>query len=238
MMSMARTVLITGATRGIGEAIAKKFKASGDLVIGTGTKLIDVPEHLDSYMACDFSSRESIDRLGDEIRDLGTIDVLVNNAGINKLGRFMEINPDVFLEIQQVNVYAPFRLCQAVLPNMVAKGWGRIVNISSVWGKISKAGRASYSASKFGIDGLTLALANEFASQGILANCVAPGFIDTDMTRKNLGPAGIEQILKAVPINRLAQVEEVANLVHWLSSDLNSYMSGQCLAIDGGFTRA
>lgn len=236
---MARTVLVTGATRGIGEAIARKFKAGGDLVIGTGTGAkIDVPEHLDAYTICDFSSRESIDRLGDEIRNLGTIDVLINNAGINKLGGFMEIDPDVFLEIQQVNVYAPFRLCQAVLPGMVAKGWGRIVNISSVWGKISKAGRASYSASKFGIDGLTLALANEFASKGILANCVAPGFIDTDMTRKNLGPTGIEQILKTVPINRLAQVEEVANLVHWLSSDLNSYMSGQCLAIDGGFTRA
>ena len=107
-----------------------------------------------------------------------------------------------------------------------------------MWGKISKQGRASYSASKFGIDGLTLAMANEFASQGILCNCVAPGFIDTEMTWNNLGVEGVNKMLETVPIKRLAKVEEVANLVFMLGSENNTYISGQNIAIDGGFTRA
>jgi 3-oxoacyl-[acyl-carrier protein] reductase len=117
-------------------------------------------------------------------------------------------------------------------------GWGRIVSVSSVWGKISKQGRASYSASKFGIDGLTLAMANEFANRNILCNSVAPGFIDTEMTRTNLGQEGINKILETVPINRLAGVDEVAKLIYMLGSEENTYISGQNIAIDGGFTRA
>jgi 3-oxoacyl-[acyl-carrier protein] reductase len=163
---------------------------------------------------------------------------LVNNAGINIINNFLEINPEDFEKVHSVNVFAPFRLSQALLPYMVKAQWGRIVNISSVWGKISKQGRASYSTSKFGIDGLTVAMANEFASQGILCNCVAPGFIDTEMTWTNLGTAGVEKMLENVPIKRLAKVDEVANLVYMLGSDKNTYISGQNIAIDGGFTRA
>jgi NAD(P)-dependent dehydrogenase (short-subunit alcohol dehydrogenase family) len=162
---------------------------------------------------------------------------LINNAGINKNLTFVEIDPIMFQRIQQVNVFAPFSLCQAAIPSMQRKGWGRIVNISSIWGKIGKEHRAAYSASKFALDGLTLSLAAEHAADGILANCVAPGFTDTELTQKMLGEEGIRKILTTVPIRRMANVEEIARFVVWLSSPENSYITGQNIAIDGGFSR-
>lgn len=231
-----KTVLVTGASRGIGQAIAQQFKNNNYNVIGTATSKNSL-DYLDDCLVCDFTDELTIRKVCDQIKTI-KVDILINNAGINKINSFLDIDPKDFRDIQLVNVYAPFLLAQSAIPNMLGQGWGRIVNISSVWGKISKAGRASYSTSKFGIDGLTLSIANEFAAQGILANCVSPGFIDTDMTRKNLGPKGIEQMLSNVPIGRLASIEEVANLVFFLGSDKNSYISGQNIAIDGGFTRA
>lgn len=234
---MNKTILVTGATRGIGQAIAKKFKQEGATVIGTGTMPQKTADYLDLYINCDFTDFDNIETLCKKLSEIN-VDVLINNAGINIISDFCSITSNDFLRVQRVNVYAPFRLSQAVIPNMLANSWGRIVNISSVWGKISKAGRASYSTSKFGIDGMTLALANEVASQGILCNCVAPGFIDTEMTWNNLGQTGVDKILENVPIKRLAKVEEVANLVYMLGSEQNTYISGQNIAIDGGFTRA
>lgn len=231
-----KRVLITGVTRGIGQAVAKKFKSNDWYVVGTGTTPQKL-DYVDNYIFANFEYKDQIESLCEIVKSL-EIDCLINNAGINKINDFLDIDPSTFLNIQQVNVYAPFRLSQSVLSNMIKNKWGRIVNISSVWGKISKQGRASYSTSKFGIDGLTLSMANEFASQGILCNCVAPGFIDTDMTWKNLGEHGVKKILESVPINRLAQVEEVANLIYMLGSEQNTYISGQNLSIDGGFTRA
>ena len=121
---------------------------------------------------------------------------------------------------------------------MKNNGWGRIVNISSIWGKISKEYRASYSASKFALDGLTVALAIEHSVDGIIANCIAPGFTDTKLTQNILGEEGIQQITSAIPIQRLASVEEIAQFVLWLSSSENTYITGQNILIDGGFTRA
>jgi len=128
-------------------------------------------------------------------------------------------------------------LCQAAIPSMKDNAWGRIVNLSSVWGKISKPERASYSATKFALDGLTLSLASEYAKDGILANCVAPGFTDTELTRKMLSEEDLRKILLSVPIGRMANVNEIANFILWLVSPLNSYISGQNIAIDGGFSR-
>lgn len=233
---MNKQVLVTGATRGIGQQIAKKYKENNWHVIGVGTAKQQL-DYVDEYLVCDFTDHFELEALCVKVRDK-KIDVLINNAGINKISNFLDINPQDFKNIQQVNVFAPFRLCQAVLPNMISNNWGRIVNISSVWGKKSKTGRASYSASKFAIDGVTIALANEYAQNGILANCVSPGFIDTDMTRNNLGPAGIEKILERVPAARLASPDEISNFVFWLGSEQNTYISGQNLSIDGGFTRA
>jgi len=128
-------------------------------------------------------------------------------------------------------------LCKAVLPHMVSNSWGRIVAISSIWGKISKPQRASYSTSKFAIDGMIAALAAEVAASGVLANSVAPGFIDTDLTRTVLGEAGMAEMAAMVPAKRFGQPEEIANFVAWLASPENTYISGQNIAIDGGFTR-
>lgn len=230
-----KTVFVTGATKGIGLAIAQAFQDYGAKVIGTGTT--DARQaNLDGYFQADFSELGQINACADFIRK-NKPDVLINNAGINRNLPFLEIKPELFQEIQQVNLFAPFILCQAALPAMQDKNWGRIVNISSIWGKISKAHRASYSASKFALDGLTAALAAEFASNGILANCVSPGFTDTELTSQTLGEKGIEQILKTVPIGRMARPREIANLVLWLGSDKNEYVSGQNISIDGGFTR-
>lgn len=234
---MTKRILITGATRGIGAAIARKYKEQGHYVIGMGSQEQSTPEYLDEYSACDLSDNDALNIEQDSVL-YKEIDVLVNCAGINIINDFCDITLEDFQRVQQVNVTAPFRLCQMVVPHMARQGWGRIVNISSVWGKISKQGRASYSASKFALDGMTVALANEYAAHGILANSVAPGFIDTEMTQRNLGPAGIAAMLANVPIGRLATVDEVAEFVYWLGSEQNTYISGQNLAIDGGFTRA
>lgn len=230
-----KTVFITGATRGIGEAVAIAFRAAGAKVIGTGTQSGSLGA-FDEYFQADFSEAAQIRSCADFLRRADP-DVLINNAGINKNVPFVEIDPQDFQRIQQVNVFAPFSLCQAAIPGMKRKGWGRIVNVSSIWGKISKEHRASYSASKFALDGMTLALAAEHAADGILANCVAPGFTDTELTHQMLGDEGIRRIVSTVPIRRMASVEEIARFVVWLSGPENTYITGQNIAIDGGFSR-
>lgn len=232
-----RKVFITGASRGIGRATAEAFKAEGAFVVGTRTgRPAEGGDSCDEWIKADFLSVEEINSCAQRVRDVAP-DVLVNNAGINRIAPFVEVTAEDFLAIHQVNVLAPFLLCQAAVSAMRERGRGRIVNVSSVWGKISKEHRASYSASKFALDGLTIALAAEHSADGILANSVAPGFVDTELTRRVLGAAGIERIVSGVPSKRLGRVDEIARLILWLSSDENTYLTGQNIAIDGGFTR-
>lgn len=232
-----RKVVVTGASRGIGKAIAQAFRDGGAWVVGTSTGSgASSGEQCHEWVQADFSSVPDIECCAGRISEIQP-DVLVNNAGINKNAPFLEISPEVFRLIQQVNVFAPFLLCQAALPAMKNRGWGRIVNVSSIFGKISMAHRASYSASKFALDGMTVALAAEYAVHGILANSIAPGFIGTDLTQRMLGASGIAALTAKVPAHRLGNVEEIARLVVWLAGEDNTFVSGQNIAIDGGFTR-
>jgi 3-oxoacyl-[acyl-carrier protein] reductase len=231
-----KRVFITGCTRGIGQAIAQHFQDLGAFVIGTGTSPSS-PSWVDQYEPFDFSEMTSLKECRAFISEVKP-DILINNAGINRNNPFLDIPIDLFSKIQQVNLLAPMLLSQAAIPHMRQANWGRIVNISSIWGIISKEYRASYSASKFALDGLTVAISAEFARFGILANCVSPGFTDTELTSSMLQPQELSKILEGVPIGRMAKPFEIAKLVGWLASEENTYVTGQSIAIDGGFTRA
>lgn len=230
------SALVTGGTRGIGKATAERLLLEGASVTVTGTSSQGDPPEGAQYLGVDFADPTKTAAFATLIANAG-FDILVNNAGTNRIAPFAEIDPADFERIQRVNVTAPFLLCRSVIPGMRKKGWGRIVTVSSIWGRISREQRGSYSASKFAVDGMTAALAAEVARDGILANCVAPGFTETEMTREIIGEAGMKDLAKQVPIGRLAKPEEIAALVVWLVGPENTYISGQNIVIDGGFTR-
>jgi len=231
-----KKVIVTGASRGIGAEIARAYHESGAEVIGTRTQDASPNGRCDSWVTVDFTNDIQTLRFVDALREIQP-DVLINNAGINKIGPFAEIGLHDFLQIQKVNVVAPFLLSQAVIPAMAAKRWGRIVNISSIWGKISKEFRATYSASKFALDGITAAISAEHARDGIMANCVSPGFTRTELTERVLGADEMSELSSIVPARRFAEPSEIAKFVLWLGSEENTYLTGQNIALDGGFTR-
>ena len=231
-----RLAVVTGATRGIGRAIALRLRAQGARVIATGRAAKgEAPEDCE-YRSVDLAA-EAQTRAFAEALAAERPDILVNNAGINRLAPFAETSAEDLSALHRVNVLAPLLLCRAVLPAMRERRWGRIVNIASIWSLRSLAGRAAYSASKFGLDGLTAALAAEVAADNVLANCVSPGFVDTELLRRMLSAAQIAELVAQVPMRRLARPEEVAAFVAWLAGPDNTYISGQNLPIDGGYTR-
>lgn len=229
-----KKALVTGGTRGIGFAIAERLAAEGASVTVTGTKTpsstIPFPVEV-----VNFSDRADLQRFLEKFSQ-SSYDILINNAGINKIGFAETIDPKDFDEIQDVNVRAPFLLIQAALPSMKLKNWGRIVNVGSIFGIISKEKRVSYSVSKSALSGMTKTIAIEGAASGILVNCVAPGFIDTELTQRVLGEVGMKELANQVPMKRMGNAAEIANFVTWLSSTENTFLTGQTIAIDGGFT--
>ena len=231
-----RRALVTGGTRGIGAAIAERLAADGAHVVVTGTSPQGKAPGGCEFRAADFADRRAVQALADSVDGMD-VDILVNNAGINRIAPFAEIDPADFDAIHDINLRAAFLLCRAAVPGMRRRRWGRIINIASIFSTISRELRASYSASKFGMDGMTAALAAEVASDGILANCVSPGVIDTELTRRVLGEAGMAALAERIPARRLGRVEEIAAFVAFLAGPENTYISGQNLVIDGGFTR-
>jgi NAD(P)-dependent dehydrogenase (short-subunit alcohol dehydrogenase family) len=189
------------------------------------------------FLQADFTVPEDVTRLCEEVGQIG-FNALVNNAGINRVAPFLDLSEDDYDLVLEVNVRATYQLSRAVIPKMLEAGHGRICNVTSIWGMKSISGRAAYSTSKFALRGLTAAIAAEFAPHGILANCVAPGFIDTELTRTVLGVEGIQDISSRIPIKRLGTVQEIAELIAWLVSPSNSYMTGQTVTVDGGFLGA
>ena len=220
-----KTVLVTGASRGIGQQIAKDFKDQGADVIATDTRSLD------------FTNRESVSNFLKSIEDK-MIDICVNNAGINKINLVDEVTDSDWEKILDVNLTGPFKITKAVLSGMMDRGAGKIVNISSIWSHRAPRGRVAYSSTKYGLRGLTFAVAAEAASRGVLVNSVSPGFTRTELTERTLGEQGMRDVEKLIPLGRLATPEDISNVVMFLCSDINTYISGQDIVVDGGFLNA
>jgi len=237
-----KTVLITGGTNGIGKSIAKNFYNNGFIVFvtGTNTKIIDKINNEENprYRAIksDFNQESFHLDLKNHLKEVEKIDILINNAGINKIDNFTQTKTEDFNKLINVNLKASYEISKIVVEKMINNNFGRIINISSIFGKLSKPKRSLYSMTKFGIHGLTVSLAAELSSKNILTNTVSPGFINTDLTRKILSEKEIKSLSKQVPIGRFGNPDEVAELVFFLSSEKNTYISGQNIFIDGGFS--
>ena len=229
--------LVTGGTRGIGAATAIALRDAGIDVVVTGTSADGpCPEGCD-YRTIDLSDAGQTLAFTGEVAQAG-FSILVNNAGVNKVGRVEDYATADLERILDINLIAPYLLCRAVVPGMRAQRFGRIVNITSIFGVVSKEGRSAYSMSKFGLFGMTRALALEVAADNVLVNCLAPGFVDTEMTRTVLGDSGIAAMVTQVPMRRLARPEEIASYVVFLCGPGNTFMTGQTVVVDGGFTSA
>ena len=220
-----KIALVTGASRGIGKSIKKSLLNEQIEVLSPSRNELDL------------SSSESIDNF---LTNLSTpIDILVNNAGILKVGQYNQLSSDDFQEILQINVIAPFKIISGVVESMKQKKFGRIINISSIWGQKSREGRSIYSASKAALDALTKSLAQEVGSRNItvnvLINSVAPGYVDTELITKYNTDLELEKIKKTIPIQRFAKKIEISELVKFLCSEENSYITGQIVTIDGGY---
>ena len=239
-----KTVVVTGGTRGIGAAIVELFHECNAQVIATGThydeieRLNEVSKNKVKYVHLDFTSNNSCQTFFKYIETLDRIDVLINNAGVNKIGSIDKINETDWDWINNVNLRGPFLLTKAVSNIMKNQNSGKIVNISSVFGVVSKSERAAYSTTKWGLIGFTKAVALDLAPYNILVNAVSPGFVDTELTRRVLGESGIKKVVGTIPQKRLANIKEIAKMVAFLSSDHNTYITGQNIIIDGGFTSA
>lgn len=228
--------LVTGGTRSFGRGFAEGLRDQGASVTITGTKPGGNTVEGVEYRAIDFTDEEATSDFA-EWAAQQNFDVLINNAGINIFADTTELDPEVFRRVQLVNLHAPMKLCRAVAPGMKAKGWGRIVNISSILGKVGRQGNASYTASKFGLDGMTVSMAIDLAPYGVVMNCVAPGFFLTDMTMKLHDEADRARLAESIPMKRLGNIPELVKFVLWLAGPENTYIVGQNIAIDGGFTR-
>ena len=238
-----KIALVTGATRGIGKAIAAELSAQGAIVVGTATSESGAASIKNALVAAgntgtgivlNVSDSESIKKAYDFITEnYEAPSIVVNNAGITKDNIMLRMKDEEWDDVINTNLTSIYRVTKAALRAMTKARWGRIINISSVVGAMGNAGQANYAASKAGIEGFTRALAREVATRGITVNAVAPGFIDTDMT-KGLAEAHKEGLLTQIPANRLGRAEEIAATVAFLASDGAAYITGETIQVNGG----
>ncbi len=233
-----QTVLVTGASRGLGKAFAKLFAENGADVIGTASSIGSFPPDMQDtrFFAVDLSKPAELQSFLKHIEALPRLDVLVNNAGINIIKPLAYVTPEDYSAVLDVDLRAPYLLAQAAAAKMKVAGYGKIVNIASIWSVVTRAHRTLYSAAKSGLVGLTRALAAELAPDGILVNSVSPGFVLTDLTRQSLTNEELEQLSLQIPLRRMASPQEIAEVVAFLCSQKNSYLTGQNITVDGGFS--
>ena len=233
-----KNVIITGASRGIGYAIAEAFKHNGWNVIGTATHKNSTNEniHVDQWIYADFTVDSHLDLLCQEIGDLSYLDACVNNAGINIIKKQNLVSKDDFSMMNKINLESPYFISAIAAQKMSELNGGKIVNLSSIWSVVTKEHRSLYSTFKTGLLGLTRAMAIEWAKQNILINAISPGFVNTELTQKSLSAEQQEDMAKKVPLGRFADPSEIAKAVLFLCSEKNTYITGQNIVIDGGFT--
>lgn len=222
-LTPAHTVLITGGARGIGAAIAAALSGRGCRIVAPTRAELDLssPASIEAYLA--------------DHHDLA-IDILINNAGINVLNPIDGIDEESWQTMLQTNLSSALRLIQVFAPGMQSRGWGRILNVSTIFSLVTKERRAAYSMTKAALNALTRSAAVEFGPAGVLVNALAPGYVDTMLTRQNNSPEAIAAITETIPLRRLAQADELARAAAFLVSQENTYLTGQTIVVDGGFT--
>ncbi len=227
-MLEGKLALVTGASRGIGQAIAEELRRLGANVVGTSTT--EEGARKINGRVLDVRNAEQCEAL---VKELGEVAILVNNAGITRDNLALRMKDAEWDEVIQTNLQAVFRLSRAVMRGMMKARWGRIINITSVVGASGNAGQANYAAAKAGVVGMTKSLARELGSRNITVNCVAPGFIDTDMTRA-LSDEQKKALLANIPLGRLGMPQDVAAAVAYLASPGGDYVTGAVLHVNGG----
>lgn len=238
-----KIALVTGATRGIGKAIAENLAGQGAVVIGTATSeggAAAISEYLSAAgntgkgLVLNVADAESIDSVLKSIQgEFGAIEILVNNAGITRDNLMMRMKDEEWDSVIDTNLTSVYRLAKGCLRGMTKARWGRIVSVSSVVASMGNAGQANYAAAKSGMEGFTRALAREVGSRNVTVNCVAPGFIDTDMT-SGLPDEHKANLQAQIPMNRLGKPEEIASVVGFLCSEGGAYVTGESIQVNGG----
>jgi 3-oxoacyl-[acyl-carrier protein] reductase len=233
-MLEGKVALVTGASRGIGHAIAEELKKQGAKVVGTSTSAQGAAKVPGIGKVLNVRDTAQMDRFMEETqKEIGDIAILVNNAGITKDNLALRMKDGDWDEVIETNLKAVFRLSRAVMRGMMKARWGRIINITSVVGESGNPGQANYAAAKAGVVGMTKSLARELGSRNITVNCVAPGFIDTDMTRA-LSEEQKSALLANIPLGRLGAAADVAAAVAYLASPAAGYVTGTVLHVNGG----